>query len=72
MGDSELRSSERETEDKRNITEIRYLCNLLLQADHDSTGTTKLVLGESTDGKSEKALTENMGEKEIYRGEKQT
>ena len=60
IGNSELRLLEREIEDKRNTVEIQYLRNLLLQADCDSKGITQPVSGKLTDGKTEKALIENM------------
>ena len=72
MGDSEPRSPERETEDRCKAAEIRYLRNLLLRVDRGSTGTIKPVPGKLTDGKAEKALTENMGEQEAHEGKKQT
>ena len=72
MGNLEAKSPEREIEDKRNATDIRYLHSLLLRADRNLTGTIKPVLGRLMDSKTEKVLTENIEEQEVYEGRKQT
>ena len=52
--DLKPRSPKREIEDKCNIVEIRYLRNLLLQADRNLTETIKLVLGKLIDSEQKK------------------
>jgi len=53
MGDSEPKSLESKTEDRRKAAEIQYLCNLLLRADYDSKGITKPVPDKLIDNKIE-------------------